>query len=69
MKKRIHTYNILLSNGEWLENIRTEGPLEYQFSGVMVSLIPVRDVSGNTIVLNMFHIVKAELLTIEEVGP
>ncbi|QHJ69525.1 hypothetical protein [Planococcus halotolerans] len=69
MKKKIHTYNILLSNGEWLENIRFEGPLEYHFSGVMVSLLPVKDAAGKTIVLNMYHIVKAELLTVEEIGP
>lgn len=69
MKKKIHTYNILLSNGEWLENIHFEGPLEYHFSGVMVSLLPVQDASGKTIVLNMYHIVKAELLTVEEIGP
>ncbi|WP_282020693.1 hypothetical protein [Planomicrobium okeanokoites] len=69
MKKKIHTYNILLSNGEWLENIRFEGPLEYHFSGIMVSLLPVQDAAGKTIVLNMHHIVKAELLTVEEIGP
>lgn len=69
MKKRIHTYNILLTNGEWLENIRFEGPLEYHFSGVMVSFLPVQDDSGKTIVLNMYHIVKAELLQIEDLEP
>lgn len=66
MKKKFHTYNILLTNGEWLENIRIEGPLEYNFSGVAVSFIPVEDAQGKTIVLSMYHIVKAELLKIED---
>lgn len=66
MQKRFHIYRILLTTGEWLEKIRIEGPLEYNFPGVAVSFIPVEDQNGNTIVLNMFHIVKAELLEIEE---
>ncbi|MFD1032753.1 hypothetical protein [Metaplanococcus flavidus] len=69
MKKRFHIYNILLTNGEWLKNIRIEGPLEYNFSGVMVSFLPVEDADGKTIVLSMYQIVKAELLYIEELGP
>ena len=66
MKKKFHIYNILLTNGELLENIRIEGPLEYNFSGVAVSFIPVENQDGKTIVLSMYHIVKAELLKIEE---
>lgn len=69
MKKRFHIYNILLTNGEWLKEIRMEGALEDNFSGVMVSFLPVEDAEGKTIVLSMYQIVKAELLFIEELGP
>ncbi|RNF38720.1 hypothetical protein [Planococcus salinus] len=66
MQKRFHVYRILLTTGEWIEDVRIEGPLEYNFPGVAVSFMPVENRNGNTIVLNMFHIVKAELLEIEE---
>ncbi|HSI66082.1 MAG TPA: hypothetical protein VK947_01625 [Planococcus sp. (in: firmicutes)] len=66
MKKKYYTYRILLTTGEWLEEIRIEGPLEDHFSGVNVSFFPVQDAQERTIVLSMFHIVKAELLKVEE---
>ncbi|ANU24549.1 hypothetical protein [Planococcus donghaensis] len=66
MKKKFYIYNIRLTTGEYLENIRIEGPLENHFSGIAVSLFPVKDAEGNTIVLSIFHIVKADLLKIEE---
>ncbi|MFC4711616.1 hypothetical protein [Planococcus dechangensis] len=66
MKKKFHIYNILLTNGEMLEGIRVEGALEDHFSGVAVSFFPVEDANGKTIVLSIFHIVRAELQRIEE---
>ena len=66
MKQKFHVYNILLTTGEYLENIRIEGALEDHFSGVAVSLFPVEDSEGKTFVLSMFHIVKADLLRVEE---
>lgn len=66
MKKKFYIYNVLLTNGEMLEGIRIEGALEDHFIGVAVSLLPVEDAEGKTIVLSLFHIVRAELLRIEE---
>lgn len=66
MKKKYYTYRILLTTGEWLNQIRIEGSLEDHFSGVNVSFFPVQDAHGKTIVLSMFHIVKAELVNVEE---
>lgn len=66
MKPKFYIYNILLTTGEHLENIRIEGPLEDHFSGVAVSLFSVKDVEGKTMVLSIFHIVKADLIAIEE---
>lgn len=66
MKQKFHVYNILLTTGESLENIRIEGPLEDHFSGVAVSLFPVEDIEGRTIILSIFHIVKADLVKVEE---
>ncbi|MCH4828021.1 hypothetical protein [Planococcus halocryophilus] len=66
MKKKFYIYNIRLTTGEYLENIRIEGPLENHFSGIAVSLFPVEDAQGKTIVLSIFHIVKADLLKIED---
>ena len=66
MKQKFHVYNILLTTGESLENIRIEGPLENRFSGVAVSLFPVEDTEGRTIILSIFHIVKADLVKVEE---
>lgn len=66
MKQKFYVYNILLTTGEYLENIRIEGPLEDHFPGISVSLLPVEDAEGNTIVLNIFHIIKADLIKVEE---
>ncbi|RAZ67702.1 hypothetical protein [Planococcus maitriensis] len=66
MKKKFYIYNILLTNGDMLEDIRIEGALEDHFIGIAVSLLPVEDAAGKTIVLNLFHIVRAELVRIEE---
>lgn len=66
MKPKFHIYNILLTTGEHLENIRIEGPLEDHFSGVAVSLFAVKDMEGKTMVLSIFHIVKADLIAVEE---
>lgn len=66
MKKVFYTYDILLTTGEWLRSIRIEGSLEDNFPGVAVSFIQVENEHGKSIVLNMYHIVKAELIHVEE---
>lgn len=65
LKKNIHIYNITLTTGELLKNIRIEGPLEWKLSGI-ASLIAVEDGNGKTVVLSKYHIVKAELVNIED---
>ncbi|MCJ1909717.1 hypothetical protein [Planococcus ruber] len=66
MKKVFYTYDILLTTGEWLRNIRMEGALEDNFPGVAVSFIQVETEQGKPVALNMYHIVKAELIRVEE---
>lgn len=41
--KKKHIYNITLTNNEILNNIHTEGSLEFIFSGVAVNLVAVKD--------------------------
>ncbi|QQZ09645.1 hypothetical protein [Heyndrickxia vini] len=64
--KKVHIYHITLTNGELLENIRIEGSLEWNLSGIAVNLIAVEDGNGKKIVLSKYHIVKAELVNIED---
>ncbi|CEG24279.1 hypothetical protein BN1080_03301 [Planococcus massiliensis] len=66
MKKVFYTYDILLTTGEWLRNIRMEGALEDNFPGVAVSFIQVETEQEKPVALNMYHIVKAELIRVEE---
>lgn len=65
-RKKIYVYNITLSNGELLKNIEMKGSLEWNLSGVAVNLVAVEDENGNSIVLNKYHIIKAELITIKK---
>lgn len=64
--KKVHIYHITLSNGELLRNIRIEGSLEWSLSGVAVNLIAVENADGKKIVLSKYHIVKGELVSIED---
>lgn len=64
--KRVHFYHITLSNGELLENIRIEGSLEWNLSGIAAHLVAVEDPDGRKIVLSKYHIVKAELIKVED---
>jgi len=67
LKKKIHIYDILLSNGELLKNIRIEGSsLELKFNGVGKNFAAVEDSDGKTIVLSKYQIVKAELVDTKE---
>ncbi|HLR65577.1 MAG TPA: hypothetical protein VK105_00370 [Virgibacillus sp.] len=65
-RKKIYVYNITLSNGELLKNIEMKGSLEWNLSGVAVNLAAVKDENGNSVVLNKYHIIKAELITIKK---
>lgn len=65
MKKKLYIYNITLTSGELLKDIRIAGSLEWNLSGVAVNLITVEDADGKSISLSKYHIVKAELVSIE----
>lgn len=65
-EKKVHIYHITLSNGELLRNIRIEGSLEWKLSGIAAHLIAVEDDNGKKVVLSKYHIVKAELESIED---
>ncbi|GAB4074677.1 hypothetical protein GCM10028778_21800 [Barrientosiimonas marina] len=66
MTKKIRIYHILLTNGEWLKNIRIKDrPLELKFNGIGQNFISVEDGDGKTVVLSKYQIVKAELVSIE----
>ncbi|MGE7759923.1 hypothetical protein [Peribacillus sp. NPDC097895] len=64
--KKVHIYHITLTNGELLQNIRIEGSLEWNLSGIAVNLIAVEDADGKKVVLSKYQIVKAELVSIED---
>lgn len=64
--KKEHVYNVTLTNGEILNEIHTEGPLEFLFSGVAVNLIAVKDGKEKTIVLSKYQITKAELIQVKD---
>lgn len=64
--KKIHIYHITLTNGVLLKNIRIEGSLEWNLSGIAANLIAVEDADGKKVVLSKYHIVKGELLGIED---
>lgn len=64
--KKVHIYHITLTNGELLKNIRMEGSLEWNFSGIAVNLIAVEDADGKKVVLSKYQIVKGELVSIED---
>jgi len=66
MRKKNHIYNITLTNGELLENCCIRRPLEWNASGIAVNFVAMKDENGQTIVLSKYHIVKAELIRIEE---
>lgn len=65
VRKKVHVYNITLTNGELLKNVEVKGALEWNLSGVAVNLVAAEDENGNSIVLNKYHIIKAELTTIK----
>jgi len=44
--KKVHIYHITLTNGELLKNIRIEGSLEWNLSGIAAQLIAVEDADG-----------------------
>jgi len=64
--KKIHIYHITLTNGELLKDIKIKGSLERKLSGVGVNFISAEDADGKTVTLSKFHIIKAELVKIEE---
>jgi hypothetical protein len=64
--KKVHIYHITLTNGELLKNIRIEGSLEWNLSGIAAQLIAVEDADGKKVILSKYHIVKAELVNIED---
>ncbi|WP_010530555.1 hypothetical protein [Lentibacillus jeotgali] len=67
MKKKTYIYNITLTNGELLKNIRSKGgSLQLRFNGIGTNFVPVEDDDGRTVVLSKYQIVKAELVNIEE---
>lgn len=66
MKKKIYIYDITLTNGELLQNMRIEGVPIQRFNGIGTNFVPVEDNDGKTVVLSKYQIVKAELVNIEE---
>lgn len=66
MKKKIHVYNITMSNGEHFKDVQIEGPISHKYSTIAEVFIPAKDVEGQTVELNKYQVVKAELVNIED---
>lgn len=66
MAKKIHIYDITMSNGEEFKNIRIEGSISRNYSGIATDFIPVENTQGQTVELVKYQIIKAELVNIEE---
>lgn len=66
MTKKIHIYDITMSNGEQFKNIRMEGSISSNYSGAVNDFIPVETTEGQTVELVKYQMVKAELVDIEE---
>lgn len=66
MAKKTHIYDITMSNGEQFKNIRIEGSISHNYSGIVNDFIPVVNSQGQTVELVKYQILKAELVDIEE---
>lgn len=66
MTKKVHIYDITMSNGEQFKNIRIEGSISRNYSGIATDFIPVENAQGQTVELVKYQILKAELVDIEE---
>lgn len=55
-----------MSNGEQFKNIRIEGSISHNYSGIVNDFIPVVNSQGQTVELVKYQILKAELVDIEE---
>ncbi|HLR59676.1 MAG TPA: hypothetical protein VK094_04305 [Pseudogracilibacillus sp.] len=66
MAKKVHVYDITMSNGEQFKNIRIEGSISRNYSGITNDFIPVKNAEGQTVELVKYQILKAELVDVEE---
>lgn len=66
LRNRIHIYDISLTNGEQLQDVRIKGSLELRYSGVGSDFVPAENNECNTVVFSKYQIVKAELKEIGE---
>lgn len=66
MKKKTHTYTIMMSNGEQFPNVRTDGPIGNLLGGIVQVFLQVQTETGETVELSKYQIVKAELIDVEE---
>ena len=66
MAKKIHTYDITMSNGEQFKNVRIEGSISSKYTGIATDFIPVENTKGQTVELVKYQIVKAELIDVED---
>ncbi|MUV38945.1 hypothetical protein JNUCC1_02817 [Lentibacillus sp. JNUCC-1] len=66
MAKKIHIYDITMSNGEQFKNVRIEGSISSKYTGIATDFIPVENEDGRTVELTKYQIVKAELVDIED---
>lgn len=66
MAKKIHVYDITMSNGEQFKNIRMEGSISRNYSGIANDFIPVENTKGQPVELVKHQMLKAVLVNIEE---
>lgn len=66
MKEKVHVYNITVSTGEEFKDVRMEGSISSNYSGIINDFIPIETADGQTVELTKYQIVKAELVSVEE---
>ncbi|GKV69758.1 hypothetical protein NCCP2716_22560 [Sporosarcina sp. NCCP-2716] len=66
MKKKVHTYTITMANGEQFPGVRLDGPISHWLSGVAQVFLQIETETGQTVELNKYQMVKAELTDVEE---
>lgn len=66
MAKKIHVYDITMSNGEQFKNIRIEGSISNKYTGIATDFIPIENEKGQTVELVKYQIVKAVLVDVEK---
>lgn len=66
MANKVYVYDITVSTGEVFRDVRMEGSISSNYSGIINDFIPIETKGGQTVELTKYQIVKAELVRVEK---